>query len=347
MSTQLQGAGVGPQEEPAGPLTEAGAQTGLGTARGERVAALLQRNGALIVLVLVGLVASLVFAAFATSGNLHNIALDSSFLALVAFGMTFVILTGGIDLSVGSVYALGGVLIAQASAHGTLVAVVAALGGCAAVGLVQGLVIARGGLPPFIVTLAGLLAVRGLVLDITQEGAQVPTIPPGPVRTLGQGSLLSLQYPVWITLVAFLVLLVVLNRTRFGQTLFAIGGRGDAARLMGLSVARSTTLVYVLSATLAGAAGALVAARSSSGVPTVGVGVELNAIAAVVIGGTLLTGGAGTLQGTLCGVLLLDVIQNCINLIGNLDSSYQSVVSGVFLVGVVIVQTLLARRQRL
>ena len=323
------------------------ARSGLGAGRGAQVAELLQRNGALLVLVLVTIVASVSFETFATSGNLRNVAVQSSFLALVAFGMTFVILTGGIDLSVGSVYALGGVLVAAGAQRGTALGLLLPIGACALIGLVQGLVITRGGLPPFIVTLAGLLAVRGLVLSITDEGATTRTIPEGPLRTIGQGSLLGLQYPVWIVLVAFLVLAVVLARTGFGQSLYAIGGRGDAARLMGLPVARSTTLVYVLSATLAGTAGALLAARSSSGVPIVGVGVELDAIAAVVIGGTLLTGGAGTLRGTLCGVLLLGVIQNCINLVGNLDSSFQSLVSGAFLVVVVVVQTLLARRQRL
>jgi len=322
-------------------------QSGIGTGRGARIAELLQRNGALLVLVLVCLAASLSFDTFLTTGNLRNVAVQSSFLALVAFGMTFVILTGGIDLSVGSVYALGGVLVAAGAQQGTAMGLILPIGVCALIGLVQGLVISRGGLPPFIVTLAGLLAVRGLVLSITDEGAQVRTIPEGPLRTIGQGSLLGLQYSVWIVLVAFVVLAVVLARTGFGQSLYAIGGRGDAARLMGLPVARSTTLVYVLSATLAGTAGALLAARSSSGVPIVGVGVELDAIAAVVIGGTLLTGGAGTLRGTLCGVLLLAVIQNCINLVGTLDSSYQSLVSGAFLVVVVVVQTQLARRQQL
>jgi ribose transport system permease protein len=322
-------------------------QSGVGSGRGAHVAELLQRNGALLVLVLVCLVASLAFDTFATTSNLRNVAVQSSFLALVAFGMTFVILTGGIDLSVGSVYALGGVLVAYGAQYGTVIGLLLPIGACALIGLVQGLVISRGGLPPFIVTLAGLLAVRGLVLLVTDEGAQVRTIPEGPLRTLGRGTLLGLQYSVWIVVIAFLVLAVVLARTGFGQSLYAIGGRGDAARLMGLPVARSTTLVYVLSATLAGAAGALLAARSSSGVPIVGVGVELDAIAAVVIGGTLLTGGAGTLRGTLCGVLLLGVIQNCINLVGSLNSSYQSLVSGAFLVVVVVVQTQLARKQQL
>ena len=319
-----------------------------GRRRGERVAAVLQRNGALLVLVLVSVAASESFPAFATVANLRDVLVQSSFLALVAFGMTFVILTGGIDLSVGSVYALGGVLVAVGSGHGALVGVALPLVCCAALGLVQGLVIAKAGLPPFIVTLAGLLGVRGLVLAVTDEGATTPTIAPrSTISALGQGDLLGVQYPAWIALAVFAVLVVVLRRTGFGQSLYAIGGRGGAARLMGLPVARSQVLVYVLSATLAGVAGALLAARSSSGVPIVGVGVELDAIAAVVIGGTLLTGGAGSLLGTACGVLLLGVIQNCINLVGSLNSSYQSVVSGGFLVAVVTIQAVLARRQRL
>ena len=193
-----------------------------------------------------------------------------------------------------------------------------------------------------------MLGVRGLVLAVTDEGATTPTIAPrSTISALGQGDLLGVQYPAWIALAVFAVLVMVLRRTGFGQSLYAIGGRGGAARLMGLPVARSQVLVYVLSATLAGVAGALLAARSSSGVPIVGVGVELDAIAAVVIGGTLLTGGAGSLLGTACGVLLLGVIQNCINLVGSLNSSYQSVVSGGFLVAVVTIQAVLARRQRL
>jgi ribose transport system permease protein len=138
-----------------------------------------------------------------------------------------------------------------------------------------------------------------------------------------------------------------LQRTGFGQSLYAVGGSEDAASLMGLPVARVKVLVYLLSGALAGLAGALNAARLSSGVTILGVGMELDVIAAVVIGGTLLAGGAGTVSGTLCGVLLLAVIQNVINQIGSLDSSYQSVVSGAFLILVVVGQTYLSRTQRI
>jgi len=138
----------------------------------------------------------------------------------------------------------------------------------------------------------------------------------------------------------------VLNRTRFGQSVYAIGGSPDGAVLMGLPVVRVKVLVYVLSALLAALAGILVAAQTSSGLPTIGEGRELEAIAAVLIGGTLLSGGAGTLVGTLAGALLLKVIQNLINQVGTLDAYYQQLTSGVFLLVVVMVQARLGRRRR-
>jgi ribose transport system permease protein len=316
--------------------------------RGARLARLAQRNGALIVLLIVGLIGAVSFESFATGQNLRNIAIQSAFLALVACGMTLVILTGGIDLSVGSMLALGGVLAALGSSAGLIGAIGLPLVVCAAIGLLQGLLIGRVGLAPFIVTLAGLLGVRGLVLTLTDEGADVPSVERGSAfTTLGRDAFLGLQLPVWIALAVFAVTAVVLWRTRFGQSLFAIGGSESASQLMGLNVTRPKVLVYVISAVLAGLAGALLAARSSSGVPNVGQGLELDAIAAVVIGGTLLTGGAGSLSGTLAGVLLLGVIQNLINQVGDLNSSYQSVVSGAFLAVVVVVQTYLSRKQRL
>jgi ribose transport system permease protein len=316
--------------------------------RGARFARMAQKNGALIVLVIVGLIGAVSFESFATVDNLRNIAIQSAFLALVACGMTLVILTGGIDLSVGSVLALGGVLAAQGSGAGFIGAIGLPLVVCAAIGLLQGLLVGRVGLAPFIVTLAGLLGVRGLVLTLTDEGADVPSIERGSAFTsLGREEILGLQLPVWIALAVFGVTAIVLWRTRFGQSLFAIGGSESASQLMGLDVRRPKVLVYVISAVLAGLAGALLAARASSGVPNVGQGLELDAIAAVVIGGTLLTGGAGSLSGTLAGVLLLGVIQNLINQVGDLNSSYQSVVSGAFLAVVVVVQTYLSRKQRL
>ncbi|MEU6383510.1 ABC transporter permease [Streptomyces bauhiniae] len=315
--------------------------------RGDRVAALAQRHGALVALVVLAAVASLSFDSFATGDNLGNIAISSSFLATVALGMTFVIVSGGIDLSVGSVFVLGGVLAAWGSQYGTVVALLLPLAVCAAIGLVNGLLVARTGLAPFIVTLASMLAARGLMLAITDEGADTFLVDPDSVfASLGQGKLLGIGTPVWITAVLFVGGAVLLRSTRFGQRVYAVGGNEQAAALMGAPVARTKISVYTLSGLLAGLAGALNAAYLASGVTILGYGMELDAIAAVVIGGTLLTGGLGYVSGSLVGVLLLKVIQNVINQIGSLDSAYQQVVSGAFLVLVVVAQTWLARRRR-
>ena len=316
--------------------------------RYERLAGLAQRRGSLVVLAVTVLVASFVFDRFATGDNFRNIALQSSFLSVVALGMTFVIITGGIDLSVGSVYALGGVLAAWGSQHGSLVAFALPLAACGLIGLLNGTLIDRLGMPPFIVTLATLLFARGLLLSLTSEGATTYTIPRGAdFAKMGQGTLWGIGYPVYIAVVLFALGGLLLQRTRFGQAVFAIGGSEDAARLMGLPVARVKTSVYVMSGLLAGFGGMMSAAQASSGVTIVGVGLELSAISAVVIGGTLLTGGAGSVSGTLAGVALLGVIQNIINQIGSLNSSYQAVVNGAFLVVVVVGQTFLSRRRRL
>ena len=312
--------------------------------RREWIAGLVQRRGSLVVLALVVLVSSFAFDSFATLDNAHNVTMQSSFLAITALGMTFVIISGGIDLSVGSVYALGGVLAALGVQWGSVLGLLLPLVVCGGIGLLNGALVAYGRLAPFIVTLATLLGARGLLLAITDEGADTRLMPRDAVLThLGQGTLLGFGYPVWIAVALFAVGVVVLQRTRFGHCVLAIGGSAEAARLMGLPVARNTMWLYTTSGLLAGLSGALAAAYSASGVTIVGVGFELDAIAAVVIGGTLLTGGAGTVGGTLAGVLLLTVIQNVINQIGTLSSHYQSVVSGAFLAIVVAVQAYLSR----
>ena len=314
----------------------------------DRVFGLMQRHGAAAVLVLLFATGSLAFDSFPTADNLGNIAITSSFLAMVALGMTFVIITGGIDLSVGSLFALGGVLAAYGVRWGSLAALLLPLTVCGAFGLAHGLLIARVRLAPFIVTLAGLLGARGLLLSISDEGAKTYLIPHASVLAqLGQGKAFGLGYPVYLTLALFVAGAVLLQRTGFGQSVYAIGGSQEAAGLMGVPVTRTRIIVYVMSGVLAGLAGTLNAARLSSGVTILGTGMELDVIAAVVIGGTLLTGGAGSVSGTVAGVLLLGVIQNFINQIGDLSSSYQQVVSGAFLAVVVAVQTYLSRVQRL
>ena len=317
--------------------------------RRERVARLVQRGGAAVVLGIVVLLASVVFGArFANVDNFLNILEASSFLGLVAVGMTFVIIGGGIDLSVGSLLALAAVLAAYGSQYGSLVAVALPLGVCGLIGLINGLLISRARMAPFIVTLAALLFARGLAFAVSDEGNNIFLIRDGlAVLALGQDSIVGIRIPIIIAAVVFLGGWVVLNRTGYGTSVTAIGGSEDAARLMGLPIARVKTTMYAVSGLLAGLAGLLVAARSSSGQSTIGVGLELQAIAAVVIGGTLLTGGYGSIAGTLAGVLLLNVINNVINQVGTLSSYFQQVVSGVFLITVVLVQRYLSRRQGL
>ncbi|RKE23016.1 ABC transporter permease [Streptomyces sp. TLI_171] len=311
----------------------------------ERLAARIRRHGALSVLALVVLLAAVFSPGFASTDNLGAILGNNAFGWLLALGLTFVILTGGIDLSVGSMYALGGVLAAWAAQHhGTWAAVLLPLAVGAAWGCVHGLLVARAGMAPFIVTLAGLLGARGLLQLITGEGTTTYLVPrESAFRALGEGT----WTPVLISAALFGLGAVLLTRTRFGAVTTAIGGNEHAARLMGLPVARTKTLVYVLSATLACAAGALGSARLGSGVTTVGVGYELTAIASVAIGGTLLTGGSGTIGGTVAGVLLLSVIHNLIDRSASqYGSAVTDTVNGAFLAAVVLAQALLDRGRR-
>ena len=309
---------------------------------------LVRRAGASIVLVLVLALGTGTFgSSFASARNLGNIALDASYLVLIAIGMTFVIISGGMDLSVCSLFALAGVLAAYGAQWGSLAAVALPLTVCGLIGLANGLLVGRARMAPFIVTLASLLFARGLAFAASQEGNTVYLIPADlALSRIGQARVLGVGMPVFVALAVFGIGLVVLNRTRFGQAVYAIGGSPEGAELMGLPVARVKVSVYVLSALLAAVAGVLVAAQTSSGLPTIGEGRELEAIAAVVIGGTLLTGGAGSLGGTLAGALLLKVIQNVINQVGTLDAYYQQLVSGVFLLVVVLIQTRLGRPRR-
>lgn len=339
-----------PVSEPAGrPRPPAVGIEGAVATRRERAAGLVQRMGAFVVLALVTLLGALAFGPrFASVDNMLNILEASSFLGLVAVGMTFVIIGGGIDLSGGSILALAAVLAAFAAQSGESLAALALpllVGG--AIGLTNGLLIARWRMAPFIVTLAALLFARGLAFAVADNGNKVYIISRDLwFVQLGQGSVLGIRWPIWIAGAAFLIGWVVLERTRYGLAVSAIGGNEEAARLMGLPIARVKIAVYVVSALLATLAGMLVAARSSSGLSTIGVGLELQAIAAVVIGGTLLTGGSGSMLGTMAGVLLLGVMDNLINQVGTLSSYVQLIVSGAFLLIVVVVQTILTRQQR-
>ncbi|GAA3753472.1 ABC transporter permease [Salinactinospora qingdaonensis] len=331
-----------------GPDGDTGRQPPAGNGeRGGVATEFVQRHGALVVLLIVLAVASLTLDSFFSLGNLNHIAVGAAFPAIIALGMTFVIITGGIDLSVGTVFALAGVLAAWASQFGSLAALALPLVVCGLIGMLNGVLIARARLAPFIVTLATMLGAWGLMLAVSDEGTETYVVPDGLLLTpIVQDRIAGIGYPVFLVIVLFTIGGLMLRRTGWGQNLYAVGGNEDAAALLGVPVARTKITAYTLSGLCAGLAGALNAVWLGSGVTIFGIGIELDAISAVVIGGTLLAGGYGFVSGSLVGVLLLNVIQNIINAIGSLSSAYQQVVSGSFLILVVLAQNYLSRRRK-
>lgn len=314
-----------------------------------RLLSALQQQGALLALCLLMLFGALRYKGFFSAYNITELLRYNAMFGLVALGMTFVIMTGGIDLSVGSVAAMASVVAALLSPYGVLPAVLGAVLAGLAVGLLNGVIIAYLGIPPFITTLGTLLGARGAALLLANNAA-VSIDFAGGFMALGTASVAGLPIPVLVLVLAYAVGAVVLSYTRFGRHVLAVGGNEEATRLMGLPVGRIKLAVYALSGALAGAAGVMLAALTFTGLPTEGVGWELSAIAAVVVGGTLLTGGVGSVLTTLIGVLLLGLIFNVLNFengqgVISLSPYWQSVIRGGFLLVVVIVQSRLARRR--
>ncbi|SDM95191.1 ribose transport system permease protein [Cryobacterium flavum] len=287
----------------------------------------LANNGALVGLVVLCLALFIATPDFLTGPNLLNIGIQVSTVAVLAFGMTFVIVAGGIDLSVGSVAALSamssGWMFASAGLPGWL-ALVGGLVVGALAGVINGLANAYGKLPSFIATLAMLSVARGLTLVIS-DGRPIKTAPE--VSFLG-GNLGPVPMPIVILVIAALAASFVLNRTVIGRSMYAVGGNAEAARLSGLPVKRILVTVFALAGLFAALAGLLLAGRLDSAQPQAAAGYELDAIAAVVIGGASLSGGLGRISGTLVGALVLVVIRNGLNLL-NVTSFWQQVVIGL------------------
>jgi len=305
---------------------------------------LVRHQGALIALVIACAFGFARYAAFLTPENLLNVLRQNSMVGFLALGMTFVILTAGIDLSVGALLAVAGVAAAMASAHGTAAAVAAGVGAAALLGLANGLVIAKLRIQPFVVTLATMIAARGAALAASHEESVRVAPEAAGLVWLGRGFVGPIPAPVVLLALAYLAGWLVLRYTPFGRHVYAVGDDGDAARLLGLRVDRVVVGTYALSGALAGLAGVVLAARLGAGQPVAGTGWELDAIAAVVVGGTLLTGGQGGAGLTLVGVLLLGVILNLLNLEGTLSPWWQWVIRGAFLLAVVVLQGRVARR---
>ncbi len=281
---------------------------------------------------------------FLTVSNLLNVLEQTSINAIVAVGMTFVIVSGGIDLSVGSIVALAGVALAGALQQGWPVAaaVPLALGVGAACGLVNGLLVTAGRLPPFIATLGMMSVARGLALMLA-EGRPISGFDEG-FRAVATGRLAMVPASVLVMLGTYAVAHLVLARTVFGRHVYAIGGNEEASRLSGVPVRRDKTAVYAVSGACAGLASVVLTARLNSAQPTAGVMYELDAIAATVIGGTSLLGGQGTLGGALVGALIMGVLRNGLNLL-NVSAFFQQVVIGVVIIAAVLVDTALKRRR--
>ena len=302
----------------------------------------LLENGALTALAVLVVVMSLLSGDFLTAQNLLNVGVQAAVIAVLAFGVTFVIISGGIDLSVGSVAALSATALAFLAAIDGVpiwLAVVLAAATGTACGLVNGALIAYGKLPPFITTLAMLSIGRGLSLVIS-EGS--PIALPDPVARLGDSLGGWFPVPVLIMLLMGLVTAVILRRTFTGRAMYAIGGNEEAARLSGIRVERQKLGIYALSGLFAAVAGVILAARLASAQPQAAQGYELDAIAAVVIGGASLAGGVGTALGTLIGALILAVLRNGLNLL-SVSAFWQQVVIGVVIALAVLFDTLRRR----
>ncbi len=300
-----------------------------------------------VFLILIGIAAVFAFGSerFLTASNLLNIALQTAIVAIVAIGMTFTILTAGIDLSVGSVMALSGALAAGLAVRqglGTFAGIGLALLAGTAVGAVNGLLIVKGKMPPFVATLAMLAVARGLTLVYT-DGRPIAGIDENFIF-LGNGTVLGLPMPVVLLLVVFIIAATALRYTRFGMYVYATGGNEETSRLAGISTSWITLLVYVISGFTAALGGVLLVARLWSAQPNAAVGWELDAIAAPVLGGVSLFGGVGGVAGTVVGAFILGILSNGLNLMG-VASFYQQVIKGVVLI-LAIMLDLLTKRKR-
>jgi ribose transport system permease protein len=292
-------------------------------------------------LVVVCLVMVFASNSFLSAANIENIARQVSINAIIAVGMTCVILTGGIDLSVGSVMALSGTLAAglMVSGMNAVAALVVGIAVGLGFGVANGIFVAFANMPPIIVTLATMGVARGLALIYT-GGYPIDGLPEW-IAFFGNGKVLGVQMPVVIMLVVYLLAWVLLERMPFGRYVYAIGGNEDATRLSGVRVARVKLIVYGLAGLTSAFAAIVLTARLMSGQPNAGVGFELDAIAAVVMGGTSISGGRGSIIGTLIGAVLLGVLNNGLNMVG-VNPYVQNVIKG----GIILLAIYISRDRR-
>jgi len=294
---------------------------------------------ALLLLIIVG---SFISPFFLTANNLLNVLRQVSIVGIISVGMTFVVLTGGIDLSVGPILAFASIFVALLSGAPGIVAVVVALVVGFLVGSFNGFIVTRFSVHPFIVTLGMMSVLRGVGLTITRGSPVLGT--PSSISWIGQGRLFDV-FPVQALILIIVTILayIILKYTPLGRYTYAIGGNAEASMLSGISVKGYTTLVYGISGLLAGLAGILMATQLNIGAATIGDSMELDAIAAVVIGGTSLKGGVGSVGGTIIGVLIIGILSNLMNL-ANVPGYSQNIVKGAIIVGAAVLQVVQNRK---
>lgn len=288
--------------------------------------------GILVFFVLIIAFLALAAPNFLTLNNVVNVVRQSSIIGLIALGMTFIMITAGIDLSVGSIVGLAGMtfaLLAPASGGAFWLPLIAGLGVGLLVGFLSAAMVVWGAILPFLATLATMAVARTAALVITN--GQVVSGLSGPAEWLGSGFVGPIPVPVIIFLLAALICDFVLSRTKFGSHVYAVGGNEESAKKVGISTSRVLFTVYIIGGVTAALGGLVLTARLDGAAPVAGTGYELQVIAAVVIGGTSLFGGVGTIRGTVVGVLLLGVVMNGMNLLG-VSSYFQQGVQGVILV---------------
>lgn len=292
-----------------------------------------------VALVILMAVITIINSNFLTANNLLNLLLQVTSNALIAFGMTFVILTGGIDLSVGSILALSSALTAGLLGSGmpvTLAILISLILGCI-LGMINGLLISYGKLAPFIVTLATMTIFRGATLVYTNGNPITKGLSDTFLfQFLGQGYIVGIPFPVIIMFIVFIVLYVLLHKTAFGKSVYAIGGNEKAAYISGVKLNKVKIIIYSISGIMASISGLIITSRLSSAQPTAGASYEMDAIAAVVLGGTSLSGGKGRILGTLIGALIIGVLNNGLNIIG-VSAFWQQVVKGVVILIAVLI----------
>lgn len=314
-----------------------------GTVHGEsekkaNLSNIYRKYGTVIALFVLVLIISVMNSKFLSMYNILNIFRQVSINGLIAFGMTFVILTGGIDLSVGAILALTGMVLGLMIASGTpdLIAIPLVLLLGALLGWFNGVLISKVKLQAFIVTLATMTMFSGITMIISDGIPAMGITENSPLLNFfSQGDILGIPFPMIVLLVVFTLLLIVLQKTVFGRGVYAIGGNEEVARLSSLPTDRIKTSVYIISGAMSALAGVILTSRLSSSQPTAGSGFELDAIAAVVIGGTSLAGGRGRLFGTLIGVLIIGVLNNGLNIIG-VSAFYQQFIKGLVILLAVI-----------